>query len=261
MVEKVAKAKREGEDAVAELNNRISKKDEELAIARGTIARLQGERNRDTIKPTDEFALVDGEVVGLDATDNNVFINRGRRQKIVLGMTFEVYPNAAAIRPGTSGEYNRGKATVEVVKIDENGATARIIRNPRGNPIVRGDVIANAVYDPNKQYTFLVFGNFDANGDGRATADEQNEIKAVISEWGGKTVDSLAGDVDFLVLGQRPILPPQPPSSATEAVVLEYIRLQRLVQEYDRVQQQAAATSVPILNQNRLYTLTGKDAR
>jgi len=39
--------------------------------------------------------------------------------------------------------------------------------------------------------------------------------------------------------------------------VLEYIRLNRIVQEYDRIFQQAAATSIPVLNQNRLATLTG----
>jgi hypothetical protein len=27
--------------------------------------------------------------------------------------------------------------------------------------VVRGDVIANAVYDPKKVYTFLIRGNFD----------------------------------------------------------------------------------------------------
>lgn len=259
MAAAIDRAKREAEDREAELNNRIAKLQEELQIVRGQLARLQQDRGKDIIRPTDEFALVDAEVIGLDPVTGNVFLNRGRKDKLVLGMSFEVFGEAAAIRPDDrTGEYNRGKASVEIVSIDEDSATARVTRTVRGNPVVRGDVLANAVYDPNKTYTFLVVGNFDVNGDQRFTREEQTDIKAQIREWGGRTVDSLQGDVDFVILGQSPILPPAPPTDAPVPVVQAYLRERAVVQEYERIQQAAVASSIPILNQNRLATLTGR---
>jgi hypothetical protein len=124
--------------------------------------------------------------------------------------------------------------------------------------VVRGVVIANAIYDPNKVYTFLVFGNFDPNGVGMATPAGTEDLKALIVSWGGKVTDELAGSVDFLVLGQRPQLPPKPGPDSPEAVVKEYFRLSALNEQYKILQDQAVATSVPILNENRLYTLIGR---
>jgi hypothetical protein len=40
----------------------------------------------------------------------------------------------------------------------------------------------------------------------------------------------------------------------------EYIRLDTLAQRYDRLLEQATSTSMPILNENRLYTLIGRRA-
>ncbi len=262
MAASIERIKREAEDREAELNNRLAKTNEELAVARGIISRFQKDRAKDQLRPTDEFALVDGEVIALDVGGaGTATINRGRRHKIVLGMTFEVYSSPSALRPNATGEYPVGKATVEVINIEQDSSLCRVIRTQRGNPMVRGDVIANPVYDPNKTYTFVILGNFDFNNDGTATAAEQSDIRALIENWGGRVTDTLAGDVDFLVLGSRPIVPPAPPADAPAALLEGYIRAQRIRQDYDRLIEQAAATSIPILNQNRLFTLTGYNAR
>jgi hypothetical protein len=71
-------------------------------------------------------------------------------------------------------------------------------------------------------------------------------------------IDTLAGNVDFLVLGERPILPPKPTPESPVEVIREYMRLNSLVEQYDRFLEQAQSTSVPILNQNRLFTLIGR---
>ena len=161
-------------------------------------------------KGADEAALVDGTVIGANGSDRQAFISIGDKQKVVLGMTFSVYSDKTQIRPDADGNYPRGKATLEVINVGESSSTCRITSEARGNPVVKGDVIANPIYDPNKTYKFVVFGNFDANRDGTATALERREINAMIESWGGKVVDDLTGDVDFLVLGERPILPPRP---------------------------------------------------
>jgi hypothetical protein len=263
MAAAIERTKREAEDREAELNNRLAKTNEELAVARGIIARFQKDRSKDQLRPTDEFALVDGEIIALDVGGaGTATINRGKKDKVILGQTFEVYSSPAALRPNPeTGEYPRGKATLEVISIEKDAALTRVIRTQRGNPIVRGDVIANAIWDPNKTYTFVVLGNFDFNADGAPTSAEQSDIRALIENWGGRVTDTLAGDVDFLVLGSRPVVPPAPPSDAPAAVLEAYIRQRRIQQDYDRLIEQAAATSIPILNQNRLFTLTGYSDR
>jgi hypothetical protein len=256
--EAVARIRRESNDTIAQLNGRISALNEEIAVAQGKIKSMQAERLAGSIRPGDEAALVDGQVVAVVDADGTVFINRGRNQRVQLGMTFEVYADAGAIRPTASGEYPRGKAALEIIRVDDNSSTARIARGSRGIPVIAGDVIANAVYDASKKYNFMVFGNFDTNGDGVASPGESTDIKALISSWGGKLVDSISGDVDFVVLGARPVLPPRPAVDAPVAVVTDFLAKSRAADEYDRIFQQASNASIPVLNQNRLLTLTGQ---
>jgi len=246
-------------DEIAQLSAQITRAESADLLARDTISRLQNELKGRTLKPNDEYSLVDAQVIGLDPVENTVFLNVGRRQKVQVGLSFEAYSEPSALRPdATTGDYPPGKASLEIIAVDENSATARVIREKRGNPVVKGDVVANAVYDPNKVYTMLVFGNFDANQDGVATAREASDISALIAEWGGKTTTELSGNIDFLVLGQRPTLPAPPPSGAPVAVIDEYVRVRRLAERYDDLFKQATSTSIPVLNENRLYTLIGK---
>lgn len=254
----VEKVKRDAADEAARLNDRISRMQEELLVANGKIKTLQKERSAETLRPQDEATLVDGTVLAVVDTDGTVYINRGRADRIVLGMSFEVYAEPNMIKQTAEGDYARGKASLEVIRVDETSSTCRVIRATRGNPVAKGDVIANAIYDPAKKYAFLVYGNFDANHDGRATPEEAGEIKAIITGWGGRLSDSLAGDVDFVVLGSRPVVPPQPDAAAPVPVVQEFIRLRNIAREYDRLFEQAASTSIPVLNENRLRTLIGR---
>lgn len=221
------------------------------------LAKLRGEKNRDILKGAAEGSLVDGNVIAIDPGAQAVTIDRGRRERIVLGMRFPVYSDATAVRPNAAGEYPVGKAVVEVINVGETSSTARVISETRGNPVVRGDVVANAVYDPKKIYTFLVYGNFDANRDGVGTPAEAEDVKALVQAWGGKVTDELSGDVDFLVMGTRPVLPPRPSVDAPIVVMQEFMRLDAMATRYDELFRQATSTSVPVLNENRLYTLIG----
>ena len=241
---------------------RLSEQVRELSnqnlILNAQLAELRGQRQAAMFRGKDEAALVDGTIIGMGDTGKRVFLSLGSDHKIQLGMTFTVYNDAASIRPDENGNYAPGKGTVEVISLTPTSATARITSEARGNPIVKGDVIANALYDPNKIYRFVVFGNFDMNGDGVATPLERQDIEATIREWGGQVVADLTGDVDFLILGERPILPPRPGADAPIEVVTRFVQISRDAERYDALFRQAAATSVPILNENRLYTMTGR---
>lgn len=240
------------------LNDTIKRLSEEKLILESQLNSLRSQRNLAVMRPGDEAALVDGTVIGTDGAMRQAFVSLGARNKVVLGMTFSVYSSAASIRPDADGNYPPGKATLEVISVGENSSTCRIVSEVRGNPVVKGDVIANAVYDPAKTYKFVVFGNFDADRDGIATALERDDVRAMIESWGGQVIDDLTGEADFLVLGERPITPPRPGSDAVLEMVLEYQRRERDVQRYDGLFRQAQTTSVPVLNENRLYTLIGK---
>jgi hypothetical protein len=78
------------------------------------------------------------------------------------------------------------------------------------------------------------------------------DIEAMIMAWGGEVVEELTGDVDFLVLGERPILPPPPRAGSPIEIMQEYIRLDRTVQRYNDLFNQGRRRPVlPVLNENR----------
>lgn len=242
-------------------DNRIGDLDQQILVLRDQVRRLRGESVTNRVTPLDEFALVDADVAAVQPGDNLVIITLGRADKLVIGMLFSVYSDAAAIRPTPSGEYLPGKAIIEVIGMDESSARCRVIRASRGNPVVVGDVIANPVYDPDKTYNFVVFGNFDVNRDGAATPFERDALVAVIERWGGEVIDDISGDLDFLVLGKRPNDPLQPAPNAPRVVYDEYLRLKNRVERYGRLFDEASASSIPVLNENRLRTLIGEFPR
>lgn len=259
--ERVDEIRRDAADRAAVANDQIERQREQILILQGQLDSLRAERSQDLLRPQDEGSLIDGRVVSVNAGANEAFIDLTTRDRLVLGMTFEIYDNASQIRPNSEGEYPRGKATAEVIRVGDNSSVLRLIRTSRGNPVVSGDVLANAVYDPKKSYKFVVFGAFDTDRDGVATQREAENVKAIVRNWGGQIQDDIAGDTDFLVLGDRPAVPPQPPIDAPYAVVQEYARLERASREYDRLFQVAQQTGIAVLNQNRLYTLTGLYSR
>lgn len=256
---RVDKVTQEFESAKAVLNDRIANLQRENLVFTETIRKLQGEKKSDILRPRDEFALVDGGIIGLNPAQKQVFIGLGRKDKVILGMTFNVYSDASALRPDpVTGDYPRPKAVLEVTNISDDSSVARILTETKGNPVVKGDVIANPIYDPKKSYKFVVYGNFDTNNDGAPTEAEVADVKAMIEAWGGTIIDDLAGDVDFLVLGERPILPARPGPDTPIEVVQEYMRLDGKARRYDKLFEQAQTTSVPVLNEHRLRTLIGK---
>ncbi len=261
VVAQLADAKQEYDQSVTELNGELRTANDQIAQLSDQVRRLTGETRDDRLSPQDEESLVDGLVVNINPGQNEVYIDKGRTDRVVLGMTFEVYGRGTSIRPNEQGEFPRGKATVEVIRIEHDSAIARTLTSVRGNPILPGDRLVNAVWDPNKEYRFVVFGNFDSNLDGFATPSEKGEIEAIIAEWGGIIEDELTGRTDFVVLGERPILPPEPRADDPFAVVDLYLQKRDIVERYNELFEMAGQRSIPVLNQNRLFTLTGLDNR
>jgi hypothetical protein len=254
---RVEEIRRDAAEAQDSLNSRIAELEQEQLLMQSIVEELRTERAGSLVSAEDEYALADGRVLETRSNTNEIFINLGRDDRIVVGMTFEVYDSTTAIRPDAEGVYPLGKAALEVIRINQGSSTCRVIRSNNRNRIVEGDIIANALYDPDKVYRFVVYGNFDTNRDNLATSQESQNIIGIISDWGGLLEAELSGNTDFLVLGERPLLPPEPSADSPLPVIQNYIRQKRSVEEYDRLFRVASQTSIPVLNQNRLYTMTG----
>ena len=202
----------------------------------------------------------DGEIVRLPG-NNLAVVNLGLGDQIVQGMTFEVYDKYAGVpalgADGTrEGEMPKGKASLEVVRIGPGFSECRIIRQERGHNLVQGDLIVNLVYDRTQKYNFVVYGEFDLDRDGRASAGDADVIRRLITQWGGNVVNDVNVNTDFVVMGVEPQVEGSPPADDAVAIAAH----QRAVQALDRylaVRTQAMQLNIPILNQNRFLNFVG----
>lgn len=256
---RISEQRNAADDRETKLKDSLDKLKEENLVLTNQLSVLRGEKKGELLRPEDEASLVDGSVTGLNPGERQAFISLGRKNKIQLGMRFGVYTDARAAKPDADGNYPRSKALLEVINVGDESSTCRIISENRGQPVISGDVLVNPIYDARKTYKFVVFGNFDSNGDTISTGLERRDIVALIEEWGGKVVDELNGDVDFLVMGERPVLGPRPATDAPIEVVQEFIRREREIQRYDATYKAATSTSVPVLSESRIYTLVGRN--
>mgnify|MGYP006292894265 CR=1 FL=1 len=265
MMESTVKQQRQRyEDRIEDLESEIDSLHEERVVLRARIDDLENKISEERMKGKDPALLVDGRVIDFAGAEDEVYIDKGRRQRIVLGMTFEVYDSEAALSQVTQdSQLPRGKASLQVVKVGETTSTCKVTRSVPGRPVVRGDVLANAVYDPDYKFKFLVHGKYDTNGDGRPTEAEAEFLRSVVVDWGGTVVtgDKIPGDLDFLVLGVEPPMPSPPPPDAPSQVVRDYARKREIVENYNRLFRQAREAQIPVLNANRFKILTGYTER
>lgn len=212
------------------------------------------------LKPANPAELVDGRVIAIEGSGDQVFINIGQKDRVIPGMTFEIFDDANAI--AASEKTGRGKASVQVLRVAESTSTCKIIRASTGRPVVKDDVIANAVFNPDYRFKFLVHGKFDVDGDGKPSDTEAEYLRSKITEWGGEIVagDALVGDLDFLVLGVQPPMPAPLPDNPAEAQLQAAIEARTARETYDNLLKDSIEARIPVLNWNRFQILTGSVA-
>ena len=211
------------------------------------------------VKPEDPSSLVDGHVIEIGGPDATVYLDIGRKHRVVPGMTFEVFTTADQVQNNKQGKL-RGKASVQVLRVTEDTSTARVTRSSANQPINRNDVLINAVYSPTYTYRMMVYGKFDVNNDGKASTGEASVIRNRIQEWGGKVIDSekVTGDLDFVVMGNPPPEPLPLSSSAGDIDVQAYTQAKNDYDTYNRIMKEATEAKIPVLNWNRFQVLTGQ---
>ncbi|MHC4653275.1 MAG: hypothetical protein ACYTES_20755 [Planctomycetota bacterium] len=253
------------EGDIARLENEKDALFQERVVLKGRLDELQEILSVSRLQAQDPSTLVDGHIVDTIGGSDEVYIDRGRKDRIVLGMTFEVYDNESALQDvdRLTGELPRGKASLQVIQVRDTTSKCMITRAVPGRPVVRTDVIANAVYDPNYVFKFMVHGKFDVDGDGKPSEAEAEYLRSLIVSWGGAVVsgEMLPGDLDFLVLGMEPPLPPDLRPDATEFQIDDWVRKRRAYERYHELFHQASEAQIPVLNANRFFILIGYTER
>ena len=254
------KLDRDYRNRIANIQGRLDRANQDNSVFRAQIEELRKKTENYRIKPQSPAELVDGRVISVPGSDGELFIDLGRNDRVMPGMTFEVYTNSSAIRiDPRSGNYARGKASIEIIRVGPETSTARIIRDAQGRPVLKDDVIANAVFNPEYRFKFLVHGLFDVNDDGRPSNAEADYVRRRIVDWGGELIegDALTGDLDFLVLGSQPPMPAPLPPDAEDVEFRSYLQQRESREQYDRLFEQASQAQIPVLNWNRFEVLTG----
>lgn len=192
-----------------------------------------------------------------------VFIDLGKGDQISPGMTFEVFDRLEGIAAPGSDDNNdpmpKGKASIEVIRVQPGSAEARIIRLSPGQTVTEGDLLVNLVYDRNTRYNFVIHGKFDLDRNNTATANDTEVIKRLVTQWGGAVQSEINANTDFLVLGIQPELPDYSQEDLNSDPILRarYDQAQAELDAYERIRDRASELNIPILNQNRFLYLVG----
>ena len=215
------------------------------------VAKLKQQLQQHQIRPDFSVMQSDGQIVSIVEDKGICYINLTSKDGVQPGLPFEVYSKSGMPRSADTP----GKASVEIRNVTDRYSECRIVRQDPTDPIMAGDLVANVAYDRNKTYKFVVAGLFDLRGTGKPSDDGTKEVKDLIRRAGGKIVDELDYDVDFLVLGDEPVAPPLAYDNPQAAAVYEQQML--AVEQYQKVKSAAANMPAFVLNGNRFLTLTG----
>jgi len=241
-----------------EVNRQLLRTQAELRMAHDRIENIL-EESVWPVKPPPDVEVAahkpDGKVILIDDQTRIVHLNIGTDDRVYRGLTFSVYDKNQPIpRDG------KGKAEIEVYSIDKNVSAARILRSEPRNPVVADDIVANLIWDSSKSNTFVIAGDFDLNGDGVIDYDADSKIANLVVKWGGKVAEQITANTDFVILGTEPVIPRKPTFEEAEAYPTSMDRYERALEqldEYRRVQEQAQALSLPILNTERFLYFIG----
>ncbi len=251
-----------------ELSNRSA----ELKQLQDQLRKTQARFDRIRVGVTDPMVRhADGTISGFGGKDI-VYISLGQGKHMVPGMTFEVYDKKRGlpkIEDPTAEEQPAGKATVEVLRVLDNSSECRVTRTQPGQQLMEGDPILNIVYDPDIQYSFVVYGMFDLDRNGIATDGDTAVVKRLVTQWGGKVIDAtdkngnirISVDTDFVVVGSEPVIPTFTDEEMTDPVNVQKLeKAKKQLAAYEEVINQTRELHIPLLNQNRFLAFTGQES-
>ncbi len=138
---------------------------------------------------------------------------------------------------------------------------ARITESDAKKPVLLGDIVANLIWTSDKTNVFVIAGDFDLDNDGNIDENATGRIKSLIEKWGGKVVDSISIDTDFLVLGDQPQVPQQQPTfeqlELDPGATQRYEAMLQQLNHYNQLQSRAQALWIPIFRYERFLYFIG----
>jgi len=202
----------------------------------------------------------DGQILSV-ASDDVVYINLGRADHIVEGMTFEVYDRRTGV-PKLGDGMNKedmpvGLASIEVERVNADSSQCRATLQPNQH-ISQGDLIANLIYDRNIKYNFFIYGKFDLAQMNHPNDGDRNKIMDLVHRWGGRIQHQINVDTDFVILGAEPTV-----EDFTDEQLQDPFYVRRKSDEeaelnaYNALLTQARDLHIPVMNQNRFLYFIG----
>ena len=192
------------EDRLSDANDSLQERDAELRSVRDAMVELRREFEQkerytsarilalnDGLKfLSEEFASnPDGSIVEVSSVTPVAWIDIGANQRLTRGTRFDVEGGPAGSR--------KLKGTVEVEEVKPNSALVKIASVTDAlDPIVPGDVIINAIYDPSGTRNAVLCGNFS----GRYN---RTELEALLSNMGVELQDEIGPTTHFLIVGSK----------------------------------------------------------
>jgi hypothetical protein len=175
-------------------------------------------------------------------------------------MTFTAYDQRLGVRYGSDAAAE-GDGSIEVMEVGPDSSRCRITRATKGHSIQVNDLIANVVYhnDKTRQTRFVIYGDFDLDGDGIATPAERDRLVSMILGEGGQVDDEVTAQTDYLVMGARPASPTVVVDTTAPAAAPGTITDQRSREQnrYDDLIASTRSLSIPVLNANRFLSMIG----
>jgi hypothetical protein len=150
----------------------------------------------DTVAAAPPFAP-DGAVSAL-AADGSIDVNVGAPEKVVAGMTFEVYADRATLPTlATYASQNpSSKGWIEVVSVATIGSKCRVIKSNPNDPIKSGDQLFNFVFERGRVNHFAVAGDF--------ASIDRDTLTGLIWRWNGAVDPKVVPETHYLLLGMPP---------------------------------------------------------
>jgi hypothetical protein len=169
-----ADAEKQAADAAAKLAGvrkettaEIEKQKEDIEKLKKSLTTTQGSLEQKTTVINDLKRTIvdipDADIRWVNQRSGLVWINVGRGDGLQPLMTFSIYP--ADISDLSKGAR---KGTIEVTQLlGDHMAEARITDDTITDPIMPGDKVDTALWNPGEQLHFALAGLMDVNGDGR----------------------------------------------------------------------------------------------
>ena len=192
---------------------------------------------------------INGRIVKMAMQGQVAYGDLGKKDGILLGLPFSIFA------PTELGKAKpEPKAQCRVVKIMNDSCELRIYEIKSDNPVIEGDLLYNPVYDRVRRLHFALIGRMDLENNGQ---DESEQLRGLITEFGGKVDQALTVQTDFLVVGDRPAVEAAPPAGASPMERQRYEESRKKYVEYAAAIADAENFSIPMMSLNRFIGLMG----